>query len=98
MSIPTPPPLPPTPRKYPVVTPMELAGMEVSASSSMPWPKKGREPVRLTPEEAERRFGNDADQSFHAHARDYVLRLVWTVRRLDNELQELKKRLGDAVD
>lgn len=69
--------------------------MEVSASSSMPWPKKGREPLRLTPEEAERRFGNDADQAFHTHAREYVLRLVWTVRRLRHENEKLSRRLRE---
>lgn len=69
--------------------------MEVSAASAMPWPKKHRVPVRLTPEEAQYLIEGEVNQSFHARVRDYVLRLVWTVRRLENDNHELRMRLRE---
>ncbi|MGI9182004.1 MAG: hypothetical protein ACR2H9_16065 [Longimicrobiaceae bacterium] len=35
------------------------------------------------------------DQSFQAYAREYVLRLVWTYRRLIEENKELWSKLGE---
>lgn len=78
-----------TPKDHVDVTGAQLGEMEIAAFGSTCWPPRGVEKARLLA------LLEGADWTFMAHAREWVLRLVWTCRRLRAENLALREALRD---